>query len=251
MNKPISFPDIQKISETDCVQRFDVINALIRSRFESNCNYLEIGICNPDLCYNKIIAQTKKSVDPCLEYSKFQPDFKMTSDEFFLRLKNGETNLSKDFKWDIIFIDGLHLAEQVERDITNSLLHTSDNGLIVLHDCNPPSWLRTHSDHKYFLENVKPWNGTVWKAFYRMKTILPYKMYTVDTDYGVGVIDKSIQAEPISHENPYFEFSIFKSNVEKHLGLIDIDTFVEMVGKQNCEEIVSFMKKKVFSYNTL
>lgn len=251
MQKAISFSDIEKASEKDCVQRFEVINALIRNRFADSCNYLEIGVCNPSLCFDKIIASSKMSVDPCLEYSSFQPDFKMTSDNFFKSLQNGDTHLEKDFKWDVIFIDGLHLAEQVFRDIQNSLLHTKENGIIVLHDCNPPSWLRTHSDHEYFLQNVKPWNGTVWKAFYYTKTQSQYKMYTVDTDYGVGVIDKSVEAKPIEHDNVFFEYINLKRNQEKHLGLIDVEKFVDITGKENCEEILSFLKKKTFVYSTV
>ena len=52
----------------------------------------------------------------------------LTSDEFF------EQNTEV---FDVIFIDGLHLSEQVYRDITNSLSCLSENGYIICHDMNP------------------------------------------------------------------------------------------------------------------
>ena len=42
------------------------------------------------------------------------------SRSFFTNLKGGKI-LNPKIKFDVIFIDGLHLAEQVERDIENSL----------------------------------------------------------------------------------------------------------------------------------
>ena len=45
--------------------------------------------------------------------------------------------LNSETKFDVIFIDGLHLAEQVERDIENSLDFIKEDG--YFYDCNPPS----------------------------------------------------------------------------------------------------------------
>ena len=49
-----------------------------------------------------------------LEAEINKTDFKFTSDEFFEKLLKGEI-LSPKMMFDIIFIDGLHLADQVER----------------------------------------------------------------------------------------------------------------------------------------
>jgi len=41
--------------------------------------------------------------------------------------------------FDLIFIDGLHNAAQVERAIGNSLKVLHKGGTILVHDCNPTS----------------------------------------------------------------------------------------------------------------
>ncbi|MEJ2113931.1 MAG: class I SAM-dependent methyltransferase [Flavobacteriaceae bacterium] len=118
-------------------KRTEVINFLL-SRFNRETCYLEIGVRNPADNYNHINAGTKYSVDPGFEYQESSIDFKMTSDSFFDQLKNNEV-LSKDLKFDVIFMDGLHLAEQADRDIKNALDFIKEDGFIVVHDCNPPT----------------------------------------------------------------------------------------------------------------
>ena len=166
------------------------------------------------------------SVDPGNECKSFIPTFNMTSDDFFNLLDDGKTTLDKDYKWDIIFIDGLHLASQCYRDIMNSLKHTTDNGIIVLHDCNPPEWQMAHSDYDSYLNFPTFWNGTCWKALYYVKTFLPYEIFTVDTDWGVGVIDKSKVGTPIEFSNPFFEFGEMKNSRQESLGLISPHEFI-------------------------
>ena len=77
----------------------------------------------------------------------------MTSDEYFLKIKD------TGVKFDIIFIDGLHLDYQVDLDLKNSLKHLSQNGFIIMHDCNPPT--KFHQRENYELKNQKTpyWNG--------------------------------------------------------------------------------------------
>ena len=58
--------------------------------------------------FNKIKATKKYSVDPGIEFKENPVDFKMTSD-VFLKLSTNQV-LSNDIEFDVIFIDGLHLA---------------------------------------------------------------------------------------------------------------------------------------------
>jgi SAM-dependent methyltransferase len=60
----------------------------------------------------------------------------ISSNEYF-------ENLAKDKKFDIIFIDASHHDEDVDKDISNALRHLSDDGALVMHDCNPPHYLCT------------------------------------------------------------------------------------------------------------
>jgi predicted O-methyltransferase YrrM len=38
-------------------------------------------------------------------------------------------------KFDIVFVDGLHIEEQSTKDIHNALKVLNENGTIVVHDC--------------------------------------------------------------------------------------------------------------------
>ena len=74
----------------------------------------------------------------------------MTSNRFFSQLDQ-EKILYKNIRFDVIFIEGLHLAEQVDRDISNALRYLKDDGFIVLHDCNPPLERHAREDFYYGL----------------------------------------------------------------------------------------------------
>jgi hypothetical protein len=218
--------------------RIDIINYLItNNRYE---HYLEIGVRDLDHCFNWIQCPNKTSVDP-----KFEPeylpegttyDYELTSDNFFGLLDSSELDLPADKKWDIIFIDGLHLADQVDRDIQNSLNHLSEGGTIVLHDCNPPDI--SHAREEFYAlihDNGVPyaWTGTVWKAIYKYRTSRSDLIIrTVDTDYGVGIIQKGL-GKIVERKNPYYEFKNFETSREEHLGLIHPDQFHEIYGRLN------------------
>ena len=153
--------------------RFDIINHLLQSLNKSETKYLEIGVRDPNDNFKHINSIIKYGVDPGLEFKENPVDFKLTSDAFFEQLKSGEI-LNKNIKFDVIFIDGLHLAEQVEKDIQNALEFLTDDGYVVLHDCNPPSEFHASESHAYKLSPAYGyWNGTTWKAFfkYRQRTI--------------------------------------------------------------------------------
>lgn len=197
--------------------RFDIINSLIEKH--NYKSYLEIGVYNPDGCFNKINCEYKVSVDSMVN-GEFPVMFKMTSDDFFKQ--NTE-------KFDLIFIDGLHLDEQVQKDISNSFNFLNENGTIVLHDCNPPT--HYHARENYY-DNTTPvgwdWNGTVWKAIVKERCNNP-NIFTsvVDTDWGVGIMQKSNNPNQIENLNPEFLFEKFAENRKYYLNLITPEEFVE------------------------
>lgn len=206
--------------------RYEIINHISETYFNNDCSYLEIGVCDPDTCFNLIKAKRKTSVEPFKIRNNIDIDYLMTSDQFFNSLKEGQTEFDKNFKWDIIFIDGLHLAEQTYKDIINSLHHCS--GFIFLHDCAPKSYLTAHSDYDYFLSNPHEWNGTTWKAFYKYRTETDRKTYTIDTDWGIGVIEINKSGIPISFENKWLEYGEFRKNMIRDLSLISVENFISM-----------------------
>ena len=100
----------------------------------------------------------------------------MSSDNFF---KNNQD------KFDLIFIDGLHQYEQVKRDVYNSLKFLNDNGVILLHDCMPSSFMRQAPKRS---SNI--WNGDVWKNIVEFRTLDQIDTYTIYADHGIGLILK-------------------------------------------------------------
>ncbi len=209
--------------------RSSIINYLL-SINQNATLYLEIGVCNPDNNFNHIKATNKYSVDPGLEYELNPVDFKMTSDTFFRKLSNGEI-LSNNIKFDVIFIDGLHLAEQVDRDIINSLKFIKDDGFIVLHDCNPPTEWHARENHSYLYTPAHHfWNGTTWKAFLKWRSSPLVKSCCIDSDWGVGILSKNQPiGEPTEFINHFFEFGTFNKNRKASLNLIDFETFKKLI----------------------
>jgi len=210
--------------------RYELINYLLSLRVDDNPTYLEIGVRNPAKNFNKINCKTKYSVDPGIEFKENPVDFKFTSDVFFQKLSEGEI-LSKDLKFDVIFIDGLHLAEQVERDIINALNFIKDDGFIVLHDCNPPTEYHAREEHQFNLSPARnTWNGTVWKAFYKMRFNQDISCFCIDSDWGIGVIHKSNVVKPLKENiNPFFEFKTFEKHRKVSLNLMDFEEFKELI----------------------
>lgn len=179
---------------TNKPRRFDIINKLINAfNYKS---YLEIGVSGG---YNikEVNCNYKIGVDPVAgEYVTHV----MTSDEYF-------KNLLPDDKFDIIFIDGLHLWEQCYRDIENSLNHLSPNGVIICHDMNPLEEM--YQSRGYVSSGI--WNGDVWKAFVkvRMEHNDLFTCMIEDCDYGLGFItwgnQESIKLDKNFNELTYTE----------------------------------------------
>ena len=73
--------------------------------------------------------------------------------------------------------------EQVDKDIENGLNYLSDNGFILIHDCNPPT--KFHQRENYCVDGTyPPWNGTVWKSLVRLRFNRDdLKVNVIDTDW--------------------------------------------------------------------
>jgi hypothetical protein len=202
--------------------RYHIINALLDRTEERR--YLEIGIRDPDSTYNRINADYKLSVDPGVESDVNVATFPVTSDQFFKDLFSGAIKLPHD-RLDVIFIDGLHLADQVYRDILNSLRVLADVGFIVLHDCNPPT---IHHARENFREQGPAthfWNGTSWKALQRFRSESDKRCFVVDVDWGIGVIvnnDEDSSYRLPADANPFYEYNVMAADRKKILNLCDV-----------------------------
>lgn len=200
--------------------RIDVINSII-NRFGGK-RYLEIGVRNTEDCFDKIVCKVKHSVDPGLEAKVNNATYKFTSDDFFSKLRSKKLDIPAHYKWDVIFIDGLHLAYQVERDVDNALGHLNPGGVIVMHDCYPflydPNPARLIEDYW-----GQAWNGTVWKVMHKMVSLRSnVRACTLDIDEGVGIVVRNdSKTAGIVPNNYFYEYKVLAENAKRDLNIIE------------------------------
>lgn len=191
----------------------ELLNALVKKfNYQS---YLEIGV-QDGKNFAAINCPLKVGVDP-------DPNSKATihatSDEFFAG-------------WDgqgfhLVFIDGLHHAEQVERDIKNAIKHlykTPTMGAIVVHDLNPFTEVMQAVPRE-----TREWTGDGWKAWVNLRKQLDAEMFVVDSDYGMGVIRLGAST-PFSTPLP-LTYSNLCANRKEWLNLITVDEFKDWLKK--------------------
>lgn len=149
-----------------------LLNALIEKY--NLKSYLEIGVQNPNNNFNKIKCDVKCSIDPDPHAKAI---FDCTSDDFF--------TVNKTI-FELIFIDGLHHADQVKRDFENSLRCLSDNGFIVIHDVLPENEAGT-----IVPRGTKVWWGDVYKWAMTLDEYDGIRFITYNIDNGCCVVKKS------------------------------------------------------------
>lgn len=188
------------------MKRHEIIQFLIDHYQYSS--YVEIGV-ERGSNFSMIKCETKIGVDPNpIKNGQNLTDFKMTSDEFF--------NINSN-KYDIFFIDGLHHADQVYKDIKNSLSFLKENGTIVCHDMLP-----SNENEQIVPRKQSRWTGDCWKAWVKLRSEeKDLKMFVVNTDYGCGIIRKGNQElisikEEINYEN-------FLINKNKWMNIVCIE----------------------------
>ncbi len=175
-------------------------------------SYLEIGCFNDDL-FNKIKCEKKIGVDP---YSG--GTIRKTSDDFFN---------ANDEKFDCIFIDGLHRYYQVKKDIDNSLKSLNENGIIILHDCLPNNYYEQAIPRSQYI-----WNGDVWKAIIECRTREDIDTYTINADFGLGVIFKKKNTNMLNLNVSNFsklKFSFYFNDYKKLMNLIEFEEFIKII----------------------
>ena len=189
--------------------RIDLIQYIIENK--NYKKYLEIG-CHNNEVFDKINIE-KIGVDPISG-----GNYRGFSDDFF---KENKTN------FDCIFIDGLHEYGQVKRDIVNSIKILNTNGMIILHDCLPPS-----INHQRVPRTRYSWNGDVWKAIVEARTWEHVDTYTVLADQGLGVIKQVKNTDKLDLKNISFKklkFKFFYENYNKIMRTITYEEFLKKV----------------------
>jgi hypothetical protein len=184
-------------------------------------NYLEIGVRNGK-CFFEIKAKNKIAVDPEFVISstkKFKRIFsnfsnlnnhwyEETSDDFFAR----HSTLFAQKKIDIALVDGMHEYAFALRDVENCLNHLTDNGVILMHDCNPPGEAQAVSFEAWKNRGYEgDWNGDVWKAVLHLRSLRnDINVFVLDTDHGLGIVTKRTPENPQSFTAAQIEAMSFK-----------------------------------------
>lgn len=184
--------------------RLEIIQNIIISK--NYKKYLEIG-CDKDQIFSNILIDFKIGVDPIQG-----GNVRKTSDDFF------KNNLDK---FDIIFIDGLHEYEQVNKDINNSLKALNDGGIILLHDCMPKSYF-----HQAVPRSRMSWNGDVWKNIVEARANPEIDTYTCFADEGIGIIFNRLNRNKLIINKKNFKklkFRDFYYNYREYLNIISAE----------------------------
>ena len=188
--------------------RLDIIEHFIkRNNYKS---YLEIGCCKNEV-FSKINIK-KVGVDP-----NSGGTVRLTSDNFF------KTNKEK---FDLVFIDGLHVYDQVKQDIINSLEVLNNNGVILIHDCLP---------EKIWEQNVPrmngAWSGDVWKVipFFRSKSNID--VYTCVADRGIGIIFKRYNKNilKLDRDTKKLKFEDYYNNYKSYMNLVSTEELENII----------------------
>lgn len=177
------------------INRVDLIQKMINAKQAKI--YLEIGIFKGG-CFVPMKCETKLGVDICPPVKRVEnilsdqiKYFQMTSDEFF----ETQSGLFAENKIDVAFIDGFHSYEQSFKDVENCLKYLSEDGVIIMHDCNPPTQ-KAGTPFKSYEEKdgvhfVGDWMGDVWKTIVYLRSVrgnLNVKVLGVET--GLGIITR-------------------------------------------------------------
>jgi hypothetical protein len=183
----------------DCrVNRIKAVQQALDGRTKSV--YLEIGV-KRGATLRRITADEKIAVDPAFrlsERSRRLADANARATHYF------EVTSDAFFESQAAFLE--------LRDVENALRYLRDDGVIVLHDCNPAlasigypaaSFAEFYAQHHWW--NVL-WSGDVWKAIvYLRSTRDDLRIAVLKCDFGVGIIGKGMPESRLSYSAAQIE----------------------------------------------
>ncbi len=197
-------------------------------------SYLEIGHEFGNN-FKKIEIPLKESMDPAPD-GRGTPTYNISSNEYFAKHATGK-------KFDIAFVDGLHVKEQVIIDVENCLNHLNPGGIVFMHDCLPLNEaqqdvvdfdpndfnLRPNGPkRKLFGDHQAFWTGNAWGAFAHFRaTRADLYMATVDTDWGVGVIIPG--KSQTLWTGPRSTYQDFVANRNALMNVISVQQYIDLI----------------------
>ncbi len=224
--------------------RTDVIQALLNKK--KNPAYLEIGV-QTGKNFFKIASSNKTAVDPKFTFSVkdrlrwiLKNPFNLTAKYYQTTSDNFFETIDMSQKKDVVLIDGLHTYAQSLRDVLNALKILKENGVIVMHDCNPPHKTAAYpsqSIEEAAAANLSSWTnewcGDVWKTICLLRsTRKDLRVFVLDTDYGLGIITRGDAEESLALSAAQVDAMTYDDldrNREALLGLKNRDYFFEFL----------------------
>ncbi len=184
------------------VNKLTVLQAII-DKLQAR-TYLEIGVAGGhNFCPIRI--HSKVAVDPAFQIplarkikwlvrdprNLWARYFQCTSDSYFGQIEPGK-------KFDVVFVDGLHTHEQSLTDVLNALKHLNAGGVVVMHDCNPPSAAAAQPAPSFDQAagtNMPGWTGRwfgdVWKSVCFLRSQQSdLNVFVLDCDCGLGIVTR-------------------------------------------------------------
>tara|TARA_Y100001937_G_C6993054_1_gene272989 strand:+ start:49 stop:738 length:690 start_codon:yes stop_codon:yes gene_type:complete len=171
-----------------------IINRLLeRLDKKKQSSYLEIGV-DRGLTFSEVKAETKHGVDP---YGVFPGiTHRMTSQMYF-----SMNYYFYKHKYDVVFIDGCHMAYIIEQEFKEAFNILNDNGYIILHDTYPSRESAQYvlqEEYERYLKNVHEeklahhesypsepetewtgYNGDSWKVVSSLIETTDLEIYTI------------------------------------------------------------------------
>lgn len=218
------------------MKRWEVIDRV--ARHVGATRYVEIGVQGGE-CFRSVrVPIWKIGIDPDRSSAATHHE---TSDAYYARIDalvaSGETSRAAE-SVDLVFVDGLHHAEQVSRDVANALRYLRHPGAVVLHDVNPP----TEEAAAVPMRSGAIWCGDVWRSWLDLRaTLLDRDLFVVDTDLGCGVIlpllDGAPRRAPFVVPEERRTWAEFERERAEWLRLVSVEEFLRILDER--EEILT------------
>ena len=93
----------------------------------------------------------------------------------------------------MVFIDGLHLYDQVRRDLDGALRVLKPGGWIAFHDMLPRDWFEEHVPQI----RTRGWTGDGWKVAFELLASADVEFRLLAIDHGVVVVKPLTRAPRI------------------------------------------------------
>jgi predicted O-methyltransferase YrrM len=191
------------IAHATTMKRSEVLQPILE--LYTSPRYLEIGV-NTGETFFALSAARKVAVDPnfrfdikaAQEREEHASFFEIESDRYF------ENLIEQEEKFDVIYLDGLHVFEQTLRDFTNALYYLTADGVIVVDDVVPSSYAASLPNEEAAVrlkheinEADQSWMGDVYRLVFFIEAFYPqYDYATVIENHGQLVVWRSRRNAP-------------------------------------------------------